>query len=271
MNVCNGKLKKRLLDGEILVAAQTNMFQSTAVVEILSEAGYQMITIDLEHSALTIENVSEQVRLARALDIPCMVRVATPDYDNLNRVLDQGADGLYVPRIRSVDEVRSIIRLIHYPPEGERGLAGYGCPLSKYRGWSTKAEQVRVVNENTVLGIQIETKEALDHMEEILALNGIDVAVIGCDDLTAALGIPGETSNPLFIEAVERFISLCQENHIAPGVPCSTPEAAFEWIRRGMRILWYGLDAGLLWEGASRRINGLREQLSGTEFEKFQK
>ena len=266
MNVCNGKLKQWLREGRLLVGAQANVFQTPAVIELFHAAGYDMVTIDFEHSALTIETASEQIRLARALDMPCMVRVATPDYDNLNRPLDQGADGVYVPRIRSADEVDRIVKMIHYPPKGERGLAGYGCPLSKYRGWATRAEQVRAVNENTVLGIQIETREALENMADILAVPGIDVAVVGCDDLTAALGIPGETGDARFLDAVERFIALCQTNGVAPGIPCPNPEAAHQWIARGMRVLWYGLDAGLLWEAAARRIEGLRRELAGTEY-----
>lgn len=271
MNICTGKFKQELASGRLLVSASVNIMTSTAAVEIYHEAGYDMLMIDLEHSALTIADVSSLLRVARAFNMPCMVRVATPDYDNLNRVLDQGADGVFVPRVRSAEEVRRIVDMIRYPPEGQRGLAGYGCPASKYGGWSTRAEQVRAINENTVLGIQIETREALDGLEEILAVPGVDVAVVGCDDLSTAMGIPGDLENPRFQDAADRVIGLCLKHGVAPGIPCPTPKAAREWVERGMRMLWYGIDTGLLWEGATRRLNGLRKELAGTKNESLWK
>lgn len=267
MTICGGALKRRLKEGQLVVCVQANAFRSTALVEVFHEVGYDVLNIDLEHTALTIEKVADHIRVARTLNMPCMVRVASPDYDNLNRVLDQGADGVYIPRIRSAAEVERVVELIHYPPKGIRGVAGYGCPVAKYRGWSSLSEHLQTVNSNLVLGIQIETREALENLEEILAVPGIDAAVIGADDLSTALGIPGETSNKIFIDAVERVIEVCRKNRIVPGIPCATPEAASEWITRGMRMLWYGLDIGLVWEAASRRLNGLRETLSSVGLE----
>lgn len=262
MNVCTGQLKKKLQKQQLTVCVQANAFRSSAAVELFFNAGYDVLTIDQEHTALGIEAVGELVRVARCLGMHTLVRVATADYDNINRVLDQGADGLFIPRIRCAEEVRTIVKTMRYPPEGIRGLAGYGCPIAKYHGWGSISEQIYAVNNNTVLGIQIETQEALNQLDEILSVPGIDVAVIGCDDLSAALGIPGELENSIFLNAVQTFIDACVRHNIVSGIPCSHAETAAQWVSKGIRMIWYGVDIGLLWEAAERRIQGLSQSLA---------
>lgn len=261
MRVCEGTLRRRVENKDLLIFGGIMDSRSTAVVEVYKEAGYDVLLIDREHTPLSEETIAEHIRLARALDFPCMVRVAEDCYHELNRTLDQAPDGIFVPRIRSRDQVENVVRTVKYPPLGMRGLAGATCPVSKYVGWDSLADQIETVNRNSVVGIQIETVEALDDLDGILSVPGVDIAVVGNDDLSIRMGIPGQLAHPDYVRAVEGVIEACQRHNVLPGIAMGDPAMAVEWISKGMRAIWYSADICLIHEGAVRGLRALKEGL----------
>lgn len=262
MRAYSGLLRRRVDNRDLLILAGVHESRTGAVIEVYHEAGYDGVFIDREHTTLTLETIGEHIRICRALDFPVMVRVAESCYHELNRTLDQAPDGIYVPRIKSREQVEEIVRTVRYRPLGVRGLAGSTCPVGKYRGWSSLTEQIETVNRNLVIGIQIETGEALAELDGVLSVPGLDIAVVGNDDLSMNMGIPGELEHPDYVAAVDRVIAACQRHGVLPGIAGGDPDFIAFWIKRGMRVIWYTSDIYLIWQAAVQQLAALRERLA---------
>ena len=262
MKGCTGKLKQRVRNRDILIHGCVMDSRSGAVIEMYHATGFDVVLLDREHTALNSETIREHIRLARALDIPCMVRVAELSYAEINRVMDQAPDGLYVPRIRTRQDVEEIIRLAKFPPRGVKGFGASTCPAGKYLGWQPDMrKQLDFFNDDFVIGIQIETKEALENLDEILSVSGIDIAVIGNDDLTLGLGIPGQFDHPDYLAEVRRVIAACQRYGVLPGIACGDPVKVRFWKDQGMRAFWAASDVVSMWTHTKNAIEAIRRQL----------
>jgi len=264
MRVHTNTLRERVRREDLLVFGGIVDSRSGAAVEMYHDVGYDVLLIDREHTALNSETILEHIRMARALGLPVMVRVAEEDYHELNRTLDQGPDGVFVPRIRSRAQVEEVVRTVSYPPRGVRGVAGSTCPAGRYMGWPSLPEQLAAITEAVVIGIQIETREALEQLEDVVSVPGVDIAVIGCDDLTVALGAPGDVRSDAFVAAGEAVIATCRRHGVLPGIAIGDPRLAADWVARGMRVLWYATDVTLMWSAAAQQLQRLHEAM-GTQ------
>lgn len=261
MRGLSGDLKRRVKSGDVLITGCVMDSRSGAVVEMYHECGYDLIMIDREHTLLNSETILEQIRLARALGMPCVVRAADHSYHEINRVMDQAPDGLFVPRIRSRSEAEAVVRTVKYAPFGERGLGGSTCPAGRYMGWPKVTDMIESINNSLVVGIQIETAEALADLDGILSVPGIDMAVVGNDDLSMGMGIPGQLDNPLYIDAVMRVIDACQRHGVLPGIACGDPARLRFWKDRGMKLFWASADICLMWDAARRQIASIKSAI----------
>lgn len=262
MQGCTSALMERVKKRDVLITGCIMDSRSGAAVEMYHECGYDILLIDREHTLLNSETILEQIRLARALGLPVMVRAADSTYHEIARVLDQAPDGLFVPRIRSRAEAEQVVRTAKYAPLGQRGLGGSTCPTGKYMGWPTVVDQIEVVNRNLVVGIQIETAEALADLDGILSVPGIDVAVVGNDDLSIGMGIPGQLDNPRYIDAVMKVIAACKRHGVLPGIACGDPARLRFWKDHGMRLFWSAADICLMWDAARRQLVGIQAALA---------
>lgn len=263
MRGCTDLLRRRVDAGDPLIFGCVQDARSGAAVEAYHAAGFDVLLIDREHTSLGLETVAEHIRLARALGMPAMVRAADHSYPEIARVLDQGADGVFVPRVRNRAEVEDIVAASRYPPLGRRGLGASTCPASRYLGWSTPQEQVDYGNRDVVVGIQVETGEALEDIEDIVSVPGIDMAVVGNDDLSLGMGILGQLDSPQYLEAVERVIAACRRHGVMPGIAGADPVFVRYWAGRGMRAFWAASDVMFVWEGARARARTVRQALEG--------
>jgi len=257
----NGKLKQRIAAREFLIAGAVTDSRSGAVIEAYHAAGFDCVIIDREHTALNSETILEHVRLARTLGFPCLVRVADDTYAELNRTLDQMPDGIFVPRVRTRAQVERIIETVKYPPVGKRGVGASTCPAGKYMGWDSVLEMTETLNRTSVVGIQIETKEALENLDAILSVPGIDVAVVGNDDLSTGMGIPGQFTSDTYRDAVKEIIRCCNQHGVMPGIAAGDPEVVKYWAGHGMKMFWAAGDITLLWSGAVKCNAAVRQVL----------
>ena len=257
----NGVLKQRIERREYLVGGCIMDSRSGAVIEAYKEAGYDFAMIDREHTALNSETILEHIRLCRVIGLPCVVRVADNTYAELNRTLDQMPDGIFVPRIRTRAEVERIIETVKYPPLGKRGVGASTCPAGKYMGWDSVAEMTETLNRTSVVGIQIETKEALENLDDILSVAGIDVAVVGNDDLSTGMGIPGQFYTDAYRNAVKEVIKCCNKHSVMPGIAAGEPELVKYWATQGMKMFWASADICLLWQAAAQNCVAVRKAL----------
>lgn len=262
MKGCTGKLRERVKNGDVLLVGCIMDCRSGAAVEMYHECGYDLIMIDREHTALNSETILEHIRLARALDIPTMVRVADHSYHEFNRFLDQAPDGIMVPRLRTRADAELVIKIVRYPPLGQRGLGGSTCPTGRYVGWSRLTDQIEYVNEKLMVGIQIETAEALANVDDILSVPGIDMAVVGNDDLSIGMGIPGQLDHPDYLRAVETVIASCRKHGVLPGIAGGDPTWVRYWHDKGMRVFWCAADVVSMWTATRNGIDAIRGRLA---------
>ena len=258
MRVCEGLLRKKVARKELLITGAVIDSRTASVIELYKELDYDVVLIDREHSCLNSETICDHIRVSRSLGLPCMVRVAEPSYSELNRSLDQAPDGIFVPRVETREQVEDILQKIKYPPLGRRGLAGSTCPVGKYKGWNSVPEQISAVNRNLVVGIQIENESALKNLDAILSVKGVDIAVVGNDDLTMSMGIPGQIINKKYQATIEKIILVCKRHNVLPGIAMGQPDMALFWIKKGMRMIWFSCDIYGLWLGLNQQMTALR-------------
>jgi 4-hydroxy-2-oxoheptanedioate aldolase len=262
MKCRDGTLKQKIANGDFIFAGAVMDCRTGAIIEAYEEAGYDYVFIDREHTTFDFEDVGEHIRVSRILGMPCMVRVAEPSYSELCRTLDQWPDGVFVPRIRTRANMEAVIEKVRYPPVGKRGLGASTCPAGKYLGWTTPAEMVATISRDFVLGIQIETKEALENLDDVLSVPGIDVAVVGNDDLSVGLGITGQFDSQTYIDAVKAIIAACNRHGVQPGIAGGDPAWVKRWADLGMRHFWAASDIGFIWAGAAQAIKAARQAVN---------
>lgn len=222
-------------------------------------AGADFMLIENEHRTLGIETGQALVAQARALGLPCIIRVTNAEYHLVARSMDAGADGVVVPRVESARTAREAVSWVKFPPEGRRGF-GIASVVTDYEPLSI-AEAIEHLNANSLVLIQVETRAGVEAVSEIAAVPGVDAVVIGPADLSISLGIPGQTQHPAFIEALECVIAACRAAGIASGMFVSDPAVAREWLARGMQWFNCGNDEGLIMQGAAGMLKRLRGEV----------
>lgn len=249
-------VKEALHAHRAVVGTELSRFRSVEVVRVFADAGYEFFFIDLEHTPFSLETVAEMVAVARASDIVPLVRVPEVEYSWVARILDLGAQGVIVPRVVSARQVEDVVRWTRYPPLGVRGFS-----MTRHQTDGVPIDPVHFMehlHHETLLIIQIERKEALENIEEILQVPGVDVACLGYLDLSVDLGIPGILDDPSMIEAIERLIAAGKSYGVATGIICQDLSTIQRWVEHGMQFVACSTDGDIFQEAASREAEMLR-------------
>lgn len=249
------KVKRALTQGQVVIGTMISEMRSPAIGLIMAKAGFDFMFIDMEHGAYNIETVADLIKVARLAGIAPLVRVPDPAYFLLSRPLDAGAMGLMVPRIEDIATVEHIVRSVKYPPWGSRGCSTYKGH-SDYTHVDTQ-EFTRFQNQEVLVILQIERQPAIEQIEEIAAVPGVDVCLIGPNDLTLSLGAQSHR-DPIVVAAIERVIAACDAAGIASGIHIGDVEELGMWMRKGMRMITCSNDTAFLSSGASQVVQGLR-------------
>jgi len=214
------------------------------VAEIMSAAGFDWLTIDLEHSAIGIERAEELIRIIDLSGVKPFVRLSSNNSVQIKRVMDSGAHGIIVPMIKTAEEARKAVRAVHYPPLGDRsvGLARaqkYGVGFENYFDWQRDSAMVIV---------QIEHIEAVNNIQEIFSVEGISGYLIGPYDLSASMGIPGEFEHKEMLAALEIIKSAAELNRVPSGYHIVEPDVVElqKKLREGYKFIAYGVDMRML-------------------------
>src|ERR1700733_10327185 len=235
------------------------LVRGVEIARLAATAGFDMIYIDLEHSTITLDATGQICQAALGAGIAPMVRVPanTPEY--IQRVLDGGALGIIAPGVRSADEARAVVRAAKFAPLGERG-AGGALPHLEYRSFPT-AEANAAINEATMVIVQFECTEAVDKAEEIAAVEGVDMGLIGVNDLLADRGLAGQVDHPRVRDAYARTIAACRKHgkHVGVGGLSTRPKLAAEFIAMGARMISTGTDIQFLSAAMHERAKQVRE------------
>jgi len=223
---------------------------------LLEAAGADFFFVDTEHSPANYSQIQGLCRAARAAGIIPLVRVPQNESFLITRALDVGAMGLVIPRVHSPDEAQSALDFMKYLPLGKRGF-GMRSIITDYR-WTNATEEMASANRETMVVLQIESKEGLESVEEIASIDGVDALMIGPYDLSISMGIAEEFQNPVFWNAVDRIVRACERSKVAAGVQFGNMEWLRETQRRGARFLLYSNDVSVLFDGYKQAMASLK-------------
>jgi 4-hydroxy-2-oxoheptanedioate aldolase len=258
-DILRNNVKEKLARGEVVASMTVRLVRGIEIARIARSAGFDMLYIDLEHAAFSLETTSQICIAALEAGVAPFVRVPanTPEY--ISRVLDGGALGIIAPHIRSAAEARAVVAAAKYPPLGERSNAGT-LPQLHYRTFPA-AEVYAAVNNATMVIVQFESAAALDAMDEIIAVDGVDVVLMGLNDLLADWGIPGQYDDPRVRDAYARTIAACRRRgkHTGVGGLASRPDLMAEYLKMGARYVSTGTDLGFLLAAATARAKQVRD------------
>jgi 4-hydroxy-2-oxoheptanedioate aldolase len=249
-------LKKRLQQGETVNGCWLNL-GSSLTAEIVGLAGFDWVLIDLEHGAGNEKDVLSQLQALESTPTAAFVRVESSDSARISHVLDLGAEGVMCPKVNNADEAKKVINGLHYPPFGNRGVA----KMVRATAFGQNFNQYYQEAKDTILGIvQIETKESLNHLDEIAAVEGVDVLFIGPADLSMELGIFEQFDNHIFLDAVKNIVQAAQNAGKASGILFFNPDDYKKYHDMGIRFIACGADATFVANGAramAKKLKGM--------------
>jgi 2-dehydro-3-deoxyglucarate aldolase/4-hydroxy-2-oxoheptanedioate aldolase len=251
-----GELRRRLARGDATYG--TFLGAATPITaEVCAAAGVDWVLLDLEHGAGGEEQARGVIPAAASYGVPTIVRVESTERIRAGRLLDLGAAGIMFPRIDTPEQAAACVRHLRYPPAGDRGVATYNrmCQYGLDPGALDRSDA-------DVLGVvQIETRPALEAVEEIAALDGVDVLFVGPRDLTHALGVPGQTQAPGYLAALDRVLAAAKGNGKAAGLLVSDGTAAARMTAAGWQFLAIGSDTTLLAAAVTAELRKANEDV----------
>jgi 4-hydroxy-2-oxoheptanedioate aldolase len=251
--------RERLNKGELCLGIGLRQARTVDVAAAMASCGFDWLFIDLEHGTMPLDTAVQISVAALTAGISPVVRVPSRQYSLATRVLDGGALGIVMPHVDTAEEARTIVHHLKYPPLGHRSMAG-GQAFFGFRAVPT-GEAAATMNKETLLVVMLETPQAIANAEAIAAVEGVDVLLIGTNDLMMEMGFPGQFSHAEVARAYEKVITACRKHRKWPGMGgVYTEELLAKYVAMGMRVIIAGNDLGMLMAGASQRAKFLRER-----------
>src|SRR5258706_545602 len=249
-------VKQALKEGKTQFGCSTSMLRSPEVPRILAAAGLAWSYLDSEHGGFDLETLQDLIRAANQAGLCPIVRVADLQYALVARALDCGAQGVLFPRVDSPELLERAISWTRFPPEGVRGF-GLQATHIGYRP-ASMPEIIAHMNANTMVVLQIETRTALDRIDDLLSVPNIDAVMIGPADLSISLGVAGQFEHPSLIAAIEKIRDACNRHGIAPGLHMRSLKLVQYWRDHGLRFLSCNSEIGFMLEKATETVAALR-------------
>ena len=248
-------LKTKLATGTLTIGSWLSL-SSTQTAEIMLGGGYDWLALDTEHTAIDTAIMAQMIQVIALGGSAPLVRVGANDPLPIKLALDAGAAGVVVPMVNSADDARRAAEALYYPPRGRRGVGlaraqRYGLAFEAYRNWADR---------ESVLVVQIEHIDAVNQLEAILAVDGVDAFMIGPYDLSGSLGRPGDFAHPDFLAALDRVRRVMANSRKVGGVHIVHPDIAVlrTRIAEGYRFIAYGVDQIMLAAAVDRDRGTIR-------------
>ena len=250
------KLKNKLRNRERLFAGWIS-YAHPSITETFARAGFDFIAIDMEHSTISIEQAQRIIAASQSEGVPCLPRPVSHSNDYIKPLLESGADGMLVQMVNTPEEIEAIIADIKYPPVGNRS---YGVNRAHAYGFDFD-EYIKNWNETSSFIIQVESITAVNNIDKLLAFDEIDGVMVGPYDISGSLGVPGQTTHPLVIEASKKVIDACERF----GKSCGTQVADVDennvqaLFDLGYTYAILGSDLFVLWKWAEQMQNLMKK------------
>ena len=252
--------KEKILNNELCLGVGLRQSRTVDIGKIMATSGYDWLFIDMEHNSMDIDIASQISVAAQDAGITPIVRVPDFAHHHATRVLDCGAMGVVFPHVDNADIAKKLVSYCLYPPKGHRSMTGV-LPQLDFKQQPI-ADVASTINKNMLIVIMLESPEAIDNVDSIAAVDGVDVILIGTNDLCMEMGIPGDYSNPKVKDAYIKVIEACKKYGKTPGMGgVYNEELMSEYIKMGMRFILSGSDLSFMMQTASQRSNKLRSFL----------
>jgi staphyloferrin B biosynthesis citrate synthase len=255
--------KERMRSGDVALGLIVRLARSGDIARVAKTSGHDFIFIDGQHAIFTRETVGHIAQAALGCGVAPLVRVRSCDDPDIPVLLDNGVTGIIVPDVNTAAEAERAVRAAKYAPIGRRSVGG-GSTVFDHAAIPL-ADSIRILNELTLVVCMIETRRGLENVDEIAAVDGVDVLHVGCSDLSVALGKPGEYGDPEITAALERVIEAANRHGKYAGLGGDRDlERQVGYIRKGVRFVTTQADLALLLAAASQKTTEIRAGLAGT-------
>jgi 2-dehydro-3-deoxyglucarate aldolase len=243
---------QRLRQNDLLLGTMLTL-PSPELAEMISSCGYDWLFMDGEHGSLSTLDWQRMLQ-AVAGRSAAIIRVATNSEREIKKILDIGADGIIAPQVNTADEARHVVACCKYPPQGIRGVG-----LARAQGYGRSfADYMETANDSIAVIVQAEHIDAVNNIDQIVEVDGIDAVFIGPYDLSASMGLMGQVDHPEVVEAIDRVGRACQQRDISLGYFGTTAESVQGYVRKGYHLICAGTDAGFVSAGAEQTLKKLR-------------
>ena len=258
MSAYPNSAKEVLSQGRIALGFGVSQSRTVEIAQIAKTCGFHWLFIDMEHTPLNTETAAQMAAASLAVGIAPIVRVPGKEAHHASRLLDAGAQGIVVPHVDTVEQAQQAVAHCKYPPIGERSAMGTH-PLMRFENVAV-GETLRSVNDVTLVVVMVKTPEAIARADEIAAVKGVDVVLIGTNDLCATMGIPGQFEHADVVKTYESVLAACRKHNKFPGMGgVYEPKIMEKYIRMGMRFILSGSDTSFIIAGARARAKVLSD------------
>lgn len=251
-------LKTKLRNNELTIGSWITL-GDPSVAELMAQAGFEWLTVDMEHSVITLDIAQQLIQVIGSYGLAPLVRVGENNPNIIKRVMDAGAYGVIVPMVNTREDAKAAVNAVKYPPIGTRGVGlaraqGYGFDFDEYAA---------TINEESVVIAQIEHIDAVENLEAILSVDGIDGCIIGPYDLSGSLGMPGNFDHPEVEAALKIVEEICSAKKVALGMHVIQPDyrLVVEQVSKGYTFLAFSLDILFLGTICREQLKAIDENI----------
>jgi 4-hydroxy-2-oxoheptanedioate aldolase len=251
-------VKARLAEDRLALIFTVRQWRTIDIARTVKSCGYDGLYVDMEHSAITFDATAQICTAALEIGLTPLVRVPSCDPYFVAQALDGGAMGIIAPHVETAEDARLAVAAAKYPPDGNRSISTT-IPQFRFESWPAD-RAFALVNAETLVVPMIETRRGLDNVRDIAAVDGVDVLMIGSNDLCADLGIHGEFDHPDLRDAYQQTIDACRAlgKHVGIGGLAGRADLTRSLVAAGARFVSAGTDQFFMIEAARERANALR-------------
>jgi 4-hydroxy-2-oxoheptanedioate aldolase len=256
-DVLRNHVKDKLARGEVVASMTVRLVRGVEIARIARTAGFDSLYVDMEHSSFSLETRSQICIASLEVGITPFVRV--PGVGDVQRILDSGALGIIAPHVQTAAEARDYVKAAKYPPLGDRSNAG-PLPHLQYRAFPA-VEAYAAIDAATMVIVQFESAQAIENADAIMAVDGVDMALIGTNDLLADFGLPGQYDHPRVHDAYVKALGACRKHgkHLAVGGFATRADLAAKYVAMGARYVSTGTDLGFLLTACAAKAKEVQE------------